>query len=513
MSGLGFEKSLPEAIANAENLPSLPSAAVEILRLCEDDRSTLDDLADAVQQDPALAVKMLQLANSSLFSLGQDVSTVKHAAMVLGMKTVKLMSLSFSLAQCLPKHGEPGFDYGAYWRRSLMAAVAGRALARRQRSGLGDEAFLVGLLSHLGQLILAECLREIYHEVLEDAGEAWPTLEQEELRMGFNHADVAGTLLARWNLPELIYVPVAYLFRTHELTAGASPEAAELAQLMSSAMHVVGLFCDLENGEHLQALEETGGDLGIAPHELESFLLDLEPAIEETASMLSIDLPQTESHAEILTRARSRIVQISLNTSADLQQAERRASSLENENQELLKRALTDKLTGLANRAAFDERLAEEIQGRIGRQVPRALGLVLLDIDHFKRFNDTHGHQAGDAVLAKIGEVLAGSTRKGDFCARYGGEEFAIVLPRTTPTFLRMVAGRVRAAIEAAEVEFEGQTLRVTASFGGACLANANSPKDGGILIMLADRLLYRAKENGRNRVEIYSHTRLPSYP
>ena len=102
-----------------------------------------------------------------------------------------------------------------------------------------------------------------------------------------------------------------------------------------------------------------------------------------------------------------------------------------------------------------------------------------------------------------VGSVLTNTTRKGDLPARYGGEEFAVVLPQTTPFALRTAAERLRAAIEKAVLEYEGNELRVTASFGGACVVDVADGSDGKKLVKLADHYLYKAKENGRNRSEI----------
>ena len=505
MAPIIFEKQIPVALVKANNLPSLPTVALEVLRLCDDERSTLDDLAQAVQKDPALAAKMLKLSNSSMFSLGQEVTTLKHASMVLGMKTVKLMSLSFSLAQSLPKNGASGFDYNAYWWRSLIAAVTARTLAHRAGKAFMDEAFLAGLLSHLGQLTMAECLSELYVEVLDAAAPAWPTAEFEEERLGFNHSDVAGTLLSKWNLPELIWCPVAYMFRPQDLGEEASKETRELVEIMAFAAHTVGLFTSDDNGGHLEALESLAhSQFSMNGYHLEAFLVGLEGKVKEAAEMLSIDLSAEEPFPELLLRARGRMVQLSLSASADLEAVEQRAADLE---------TTTDELTGLPNREAFDDRLAEEISLRIESPQPRALGLIMIDVDRFKVFNDRHGHQAGDAVIQMVGRVLSETTRSADFSARYGGEEFVVMLPQTTPTFLRMVANRVREAIEAEVVNYDSQQLRVTASMGGACISSATSKKDGRILIMLADKLLNRAKENGRNRVEVYHQTKLPSSP
>ena len=136
--------------------------------------------------------------------------------------------------------------------------------------------------------------------------------------------------------------------------------------------------------------------------------------------------------------------------------------------------------------------------------------MVLLDVDHFKRFNDDHGHQAGDEVLRMVGRTLKRLTRRGDLAARYGGEEFAVVAPQTTPFGIRTLAERLRQGLEDEILEFEGKTLNITASFGSACVAQIAAASDGRALIKLADHYLYKAKENGRNRCETYPKVQFP---
>jgi diguanylate cyclase (GGDEF)-like protein len=168
--------------------------------------------------------------------------------------------------------------------------------------------------------------------------------------------------------------------------------------------------------------------------------------------------------------------------------------------------AARDGLTQLYNRRAFDERLAkararEERQPAGGR-----FGVLLLDIDHFKKLNDTFGHPAGDAALKHTARVLEQHLREGDEAARYGGEEFAIILPGADAAGALPLAERVRAAIEKSHLVFEGARLAVTVSVGVAAW-----PEDGHELPDLlgaADRALYAAKEGGRNRVA--AATRLP---
>lgn len=161
--------------------------------------------------------------------------------------------------------------------------------------------------------------------------------------------------------------------------------------------------------------------------------------------------------------------------------------------------AITDGLTGLYNRRFFNEEIEREI-ARSYRHFLR-MSLILLDVDHFKKYNDTNGHQAGDLVLKKVASVLRNETRVCDMECRYGGEEFALILPETNKTQALMIAEKLRKQIE--ETEFPHQNRQpsgnLTASLGVATFPDdAVNSKD---LIDTADAGLYKAKEKGRNCV------------
>jgi diguanylate cyclase (GGDEF)-like protein len=158
-----------------------------------------------------------------------------------------------------------------------------------------------------------------------------------------------------------------------------------------------------------------------------------------------------------------------------------------------------DALTGLANRRSFELALAREID-RVARIGEPAL-LLALDIDHFKRVNDTHGHASGDLVLKAVAGALLDCVRPMDLVARVGGEEFAIVMPNCAAPFGEAVAERVRRRVESMPVAIgRGDALTVTVSIGGAFAPQwvRSSPA---LWIERADAQLYRAKADGRNRV------------
>ena len=159
--------------------------------------------------------------------------------------------------------------------------------------------------------------------------------------------------------------------------------------------------------------------------------------------------------------------------------------------------AAHDGLTGLFNRRAFDDYLARAI-AREDRQGGR-FALLLLDLDHFKKLNDTYGHPAGDAALVAAAHLLERMLRKGDLAARYGGEEFAAILPGSDEAGALKMAERVRQALERERPVFEGARLAVTASFGAAVWPDDG--RDAAALLAAADRALYAAKQAGRNRV------------
>ena len=171
-------------------------------------------------------------------------------------------------------------------------------------------------------------------------------------------------------------------------------------------------------------------------------------------------------------------------------------ASLSARSRNLEQAALTDGLTGMQNRRYFDDALKEYLDEF--RRIDKPVGLMILDLDHFKNVNDTYGHDAGDEVLRSVGKCLKSMTRYHDVVARLGGEEFAIVAPNMDLELLQRVAERMRKAIASLAIEAAGTQLNVTSSVGLALWDREESAEE---FYRRADKQLYEAKRQGRNRV------------
>jgi diguanylate cyclase (GGDEF)-like protein len=234
-----------------------------------------------------------------------------------------------------------------------------------------------------------------------------------------------------------------------------------------------------------------------------SFVLTPTIAVQDDAAF-------STAHRDLVREVAS-IVRFASDRDRKVSELEERLASVENENVDLvLKNGLLseisarDSLTGLYNRLYVMEKIDSEMNRSVRHGFP--VSLLMLDIDHFKRVNDSFGHSAGDGVLRSVAQVLRDSCRVYDVPSRYGGEEFCVVLPETKVGNTTVVAERIRERMAAHRFEVGADSVIVTASIG---IAGIDSVESEGIvspstLIDRADRALYSAKHHGRNRVEMW---------
>ena len=480
----------------AEKLPSLPAVALEVVSLTKKEWVDLAEMSSAIGRDPALAAKILKLANSPLYGRRCQVATLADAVKTLGINSLKMAALSFSVVSATGAQDElGGYDLKEFWRRTLVQSVAARGLARAFRGKGADEAFTLGLLMDLSVPVFCRVAGAKYKPVVEAMDAGHPDWRLEEQQIGATHNAMSATLMEEWGLPSLMTKAALYHHDPDAVPPELGTETADFARLMNLAHLCADVMTSARKGEALAELKRLSAKwFGRTEDEAFAVVKGLSPSVEELAEIVNVDMGGDLNASDILDYARQEMVQLSLSTSNQLSQVEVRVHELE-------KTASTDALTALNNRAAFDAALQKEWSRRRGEELPDPLGLIMIDVDHFKKFNDTYGHQAGDDVLRAVGGALKLVVRETDRACRYGGEEFVVVAPYAAGSMLKALGERLRRAIEKLEIVCAGTPRKVTASFGVAALTTDPGDRKPEDLLKRADEALYKSKETGRNRV------------
>jgi len=226
-------------------------------------------------------------------------------------------------------------------------------------------------------------------------------------------------------------------------------------------------------------------------HRRNETVRDVEVALEQDKGFLSVSVSSIEGGSSLLLTT-SDITERKLL----LENVANTASELQDTNLQLKEMSLTDPLTGLSNR----RRLQNELKSVCGDDASCSIGLIMIDIDHFKTVNDTHGHDAGDQVLLELAKAMRDTCREEDLLVRWGGEEFVVLLPESDERRLQIAAERLRLHIRQMTIELRNAvTLRVTASIGATLIRPQQSPESA---LRKVDKLLYEAKRDGRDCVK-----------
>ncbi|MBK6400896.1 MAG: HDOD domain-containing protein [Rhodocyclaceae bacterium] len=609
-------------------LPSPKGVALAIMELCRREDASIEAVTRVVQTDPALAARLLRLANAAALRAARPVAAVPDAVMRLGMAAVRQVAMGFSMVD-QHRHGQcEGFDYDRFWSHSLLMAVAMQALAARSRAGSPEEMFTCGLMARIGCLALAtvypaeyaellrqspserdlaalerQHLRADHHEftaaILEDCGVPHALIEPvihheapdasgftegsrpHRLAHLFHHgkriadmglapesersgliselmllggklgldANEQGSLIdgivAEWRQwSELLKVPAGALPSFAAMAAAPAPKNAEL-QALHPSMRVLLVEDEPASRMLMEKLlsDIVGPNVHSATNGSEALALALEimPQIVVTdwlmpvmdgvefckalratdwgQSMYVIMLTGVDNEDEVTRafeagvddyvtkplkvrslRARMRAalhyVQLLDAWESDRAKLKQFTAELAISNRKLEHYAMTDLLTGLPNRRAGMDVLGQAWSGA-GRS-RHGLAVMMIDIDRFKGINDTHGHAVGDKVLTRVGKLIRASARREDHVSRIGGEEFLVICHNADLRSTVHAAERLRQKVRSEVIEADGVRLQASISIGVASKEDGMANADA--LMAAADRALYAAKQNGRDR-------------
>ncbi|MCH7990542.1 MAG: diguanylate cyclase, partial [Planctomycetes bacterium] len=337
--------------------------------------------------------------------------------------------------------------------------------------------------------------------------------EVESEILGFDHIEIGIKLMQNWGLPALLIEGVRFHHASAEQLAEHVGEAQfGLFTTMAAAAAVGDYFCSENKGRALQRLRDlTKEYFSLSESELQNLLKDIQERIEELESVFAVQTESLGELSDLLAQANEQLVALAMREHVASTQAiakheivQQEKLVMKSKQAQLQKQLIYDSLTKTYNRAFFEEELRREISNCLLNATP--IGLIFCDIDHFKKLNDTCGHQFGDHVLQQVSKSFQNALRGSDVLARFGGEEFVILVSQPTEKGMATVAERIRQAVENEEITLSGKGIPVTVSVGAVVAIPERDDQDLGVrLIAAADQAMYKAKRKGRNRVEVES--------
>ncbi len=290
--GKTISETMFDRIAASEELPTIPGVALDVLAMAKRANVSLPDIADVVGRDPALAAKILRLANSSFFGVSAKTGTVTQALVRLGLRASLSVVLGFSILPKLARAGRQSTDMRLIWNMSLLSSVSAKVIEERTRGRFMEEAFTGALLQDLGMLAMVAAAPEHYVDVLKtvERDSAAEVHEVEEVMLGVNHMEIGVYLLGMWNVPDQIVGPIGGHHRPDTVRPSGYDDY-RLARVLQASDAVSRLICyGPTHANVLRCVRLFADYFCWPPTFVVSFVRDLTPSIRQVAQLLSIEV-------------------------------------------------------------------------------------------------------------------------------------------------------------------------------------------------------------------------------
>lgn len=424
---MALSNELRERLQHVTDLPSPPRVASEIIELADDPDLSLVHVAGVLSKDPALAAKILRIANSPLYARRRKSDSLRQAMLVLGLNATLTLALGFSLVTSLRRDRARALDYRAFWRRALLAATASTALAEILERRDGEELALAALLQDIGMLALDKVEPELYRNAPSPANHA-AIVAHERAALGTDHAEVGEWLLEKWRFGERLRNAVARshatLFAKPEDPQAAGAGVEELAPAAPEAhfdRHVTlaGEIADIWFTEPLApgmaALTSRAASLlRIDLTQLATVLAVVRNQLPETEALYEMDLVSAAQAERILEHASELVLTRNLDVVQEAGRLRTRAQSVGPLDEDA-DDPRYDPVTGLYSRAHLEQYLIREVAAARQQRWPVSVVCV-------------HTDAVTQELLKSAAQLLRAQTRDSDVIGRIGDQDFAVVL-------------------------------------------------------------------------------------
>ncbi len=418
----------------SNSLPTLPAIAARIVELTQDPDVALDDLAEMIQNDQALAAKILRTINSSYYGLQQKCASIQRALALMGLNPVRSLVLGFSLVDTVGEDCCGKFDFTSYWKRGLLTAIGARAVAEAKRFSGADEAFLGGLLQDVGMVVLHRALKEVYEDLLERSNGVHASLLALEINeLETHHAEVGAMLTQRWNLPEELVLCVRY----HERPTAAPQGVADLVRCVALGNLIHDALTDKDPSTALRSLyAKAQAWMSLTPTEIDDILVSVGDSAKELAKFFSLRIGEYRSDREIVSEAERQMMQFS-------RSGEHESYTERGLETELIPTPERDGLTGAIGSQGFLSALRAACPAACeGRTM---LSVAQFKLDGAEALVSQHGPEAFDeAVIGAVVQLRALFEPMGGIVCRLAPTIFGVVLPGTPKQSAAIAADRFR---------------------------------------------------------------------
>lgn len=521
MSEPSTESVLDRIVARTRALYSLPTVAARVIELADQDMVDARALRDCIEVDPALVAKLLRVANSSMFGQRKEVKDLSQAIGLLGIKSLKVLVLGFSLPSDLTKQIPPE-TLQRFWRHTLYRAVAARSFAGRIWRLSGDDAFLAGLLGGVGMLALIQDLGETYQTFLDHVWNSNGDVAEQELQvLGFDHAVLSARMLGHWGLPSAICQAISHPRVTSKILELSSDE-----KMLAGSLHLGELAAAFlvsakeENFERLRI--EAARLAGWSAEDVEAALAALESDIAPLSELFAIPAPQSGEFARLVAQSQARLAQLAESMIQDTE-GDRAYLNVLHEANDLhrqLRSVLDDSDRNSANEkvrsghapsstprpasaivstVSLPARVAAAIDDCRVRRAP--LSLVIVSVDRFDELILTAGLKEAKSFVAWLEAACRDLMNEDDRMVACGDARFSLVLVDQSRSDAVSIGRRIIANIQKHRQSHHIEcTARTSIGVASVALPPRNFSETD--LIEAAKRCLQAAQATGGDTVK-----------